>query len=67
MSTKCQVGISCVSEGEIGDKVVKATVMRMSDEGNLLKKLFCSLTCLKRDLCDKGETETSLYCSSVQV
>lgn len=37
MSTQCYICVSGVGEGEVGDKIVEASIMRLSDKSDLLQ------------------------------
>lgn len=60
MGAKGNVCVGRVSHGEVGNEVVEAAVVCLSDEGNLFKELLGGLPRLKRDAGDENEAEAPL-------
>lgn len=50
ISMRCQryVSVGCVCHGEVGNEVVEATIVRLSNEGNLLKDTLGGLCRFRR-------------------
>lgn len=60
MSAEGYVCVGRVSHGEVGNEVVETTIVRLSDESNLLQYVLGGLARLERNAGDENETEASL-------
>lgn len=54
------VGVGRVAEGEVGDEVVEAAVVRFADEGDFLEDGFCGVGRGEGRVVDEGEAVGAL-------